>query len=361
MSDVKTIATARPEYARLFGAQPTDHELCAESLRRGSRSFNAAALLLPTRIRVPAKGVYAFCRACDDLVDNSADPHDGVALISRRLDAIYAGRPMDHPEDREFARVVRGYSIPRQLPQALVEGFLWDADGRRYNDADELLGYAARVAATVGLMMAILMGVRDRHAFARAADLGLAMQLTNIARDVGEDARHGRIYLPLGWLAAESLDPEDLLDSPRFSPELGRVIARLLALADGFYERSLTGLADLPADCRIAIASAARIYRAIGREIEENGHDSVDHRAHTSAGYKTFLIAASLHSLLPAQKVATAAPDTQTQFLVEAACAGRTEAPRNLNEKLERFLELLEQSGRAGMVATSGRAERPPS
>ena len=117
-----------------------------------------------------------------------------------RLERIYAGDPAPLSCDRAFARAVRRHGIPRAAPNALLDGFEMDLRGRRYETLGEVKEYATGVAASVGVMMAMAMGARSAQALARAADLGIAMQLTNIARDIGEDARNGRLYLPRDWL-----------------------------------------------------------------------------------------------------------------------------------------------------------------
>jgi phytoene synthase len=147
-------------------------------------------------VRDSATALYAFCRLADDAIDEG-DTETGartraLATLAQRLDAAYTGRPHDDPADRAFAQIVAQHHIPRAVPEALLEGFAWDLQGRRYETLADLHDYAARVAGTVGVMMAMLMGVRAPAALARACDLGIAMQLTNIARDVGEDARAGR-------------------------------------------------------------------------------------------------------------------------------------------------------------------------
>jgi phytoene synthase len=142
--------------------------------------------------------------------------------------------------------------------------------------------------------MTVLMGERRADVLERASDLGIAMQLTNIARDVGADARRGRIYLPLSWLAEAGVEPTELVGAPRMSPQLGMVVRRLLAEADKHYRLAEPGVRRLPRDCRLAIAAAARIYRDIGRVIVKNGYDSVSHRAHTSSSRKAWLLLASV-------------------------------------------------------------------
>jgi phytoene synthase len=274
----------------------SDRENCAKALHGGSRSFHAASRLLPARVRDAATALYAFCRDADDAIDHAPAALRDAALagLHARLDAIYAGTPAPIAADRAFARVVTDHAMPRALPQALLEGFAWDAAGRRYHTIGELEEYAARVAGTVGAMMAVIMGVRAAPVLARAAELGLAMQLTNIARDVGEDARAGRIYLPLDWLRAAGIDAEDLLRDPVGSPALRAVVARLLAHADGLYGRAAVGVAALPLGCRPAIHAARLLYAAIGHAAGRPGFDPVAERAVVPARRKAVLVARAL-------------------------------------------------------------------
>jgi phytoene synthase len=297
-----------------------DLAACRAMLAGGSKSFAAAAKLLPRRVAEPATALYAFCRVADDVVDIEGGA-DALARLRARLDAIYAFRPHPHPADRAFARVVARYAIPRALPEALLDGFAWDADGRQYDDIGALEAYSARVAAAVGAIMTLLMGVRSTEAIARACDLGVAMQLTNIARDVGEDARNGRLYLPRDWLHEEGIDPDAFLAAPAFSPALGRVVGRLLRHADWLYARSEAGVGMLPRDCRSGIAAARFVYAEIGRQVERQGLDSVSRRAVVPGHRKLRLMARSLVLLgdRPADRIAP--PLQATRFLVEAVDA----------------------------------------
>ena len=257
---------------------PADLRACRALLRSGSRSFYAASLLLPRRVMAPATGLYAFCRVADDLIDGPGGA-GALAGLHRRLDGIYAGQPADHPADRALAAVVAAHRLPRMLLDGLLEGFAWDAAGRRYDDLPALQAYAARVAGTVGGMMAVLMGVRSADLAARACDLGIAMQLSNIARDVGEDARAGRLYLPRDWLVQAGIDPARFLAAPAYTPALGGVIARLVGAADFLYARADAGIAGLPLDCRTGIGAARRLYAGIGHRVVRAGGNSVDGRA----------------------------------------------------------------------------------
>jgi phytoene synthase len=263
-----------------------DIDACRALLAGGSRTFYAASFLLPKRVRDPATALYAFCRLADDAVDLDDDSGNVVDDLLNRLARAYAGSPEPCAADRAFAQTVRAFDIPKDLPEALIEGFAWDKHSRRYETINDLKAYAVRVAGTVGTMMALLMGVRDRERLARACDLGVAMQLTNIARDVGEDARAGRLYLPLAWLREAGIDPDAWLAKPEFTPALASVIERVLAVAEELYERSETGIAHLPAECRPGIFAARYLYAGIGHEVARNGHNSVSQRARMPAHRK---------------------------------------------------------------------------
>jgi 15-cis-phytoene synthase len=296
---------------------PEDLAACRALLRGGSRSFHAASLLLPARIREPASALYAFCRVSDDAIDQSGS---SVALSSlhARLDRIYRGAPANDPVDRAFAIVVERHDIPRALPDALLEGFAWDLEARRYETIEDLQGYGARVAGCVGVMMTLLMGRRDPATLARASELGVAMQLTNIARDVGEDARAGRVYLPEGWLRAAGIDPGAFLAAPVFSEELGAVVERLLRHADGLYQRAAAGISGLPADCRPAIHAARLLYAEIGYEVKRRGFDSVSQRAVVSSSRKLAVLLRAGGASLTLQRHLPIPALAEAVFLVEA-------------------------------------------
>jgi phytoene synthase len=301
-------------------AAAADRTACRQAIRAGSKSFFAAGRLLPGEVREAAYGLYAFCRLSDDLVDEAADPsarRDAVVRLGDRVARAYAGNPADAPADRAFSEIVGAYAIPEALPYALIEGFAWDAEGRRYADIAALHAYAARVAGSVGAMMALIMGARSPDALARACDLGAAMQLTNIARDVGEDARMGRLYLPLDWMHAAGLDPDAFLADPRPGPALSGVVARRGAAAAGGDARAEAGIAILPAQCRPAIRAAGLIYAEIGRKVAAHGYDSVTRRARVGGARKALLIARATRE--PAVTASIAAPALpQAAFLIDA-------------------------------------------
>lgn len=320
---------------------------CRALMRGGSRSFFLASLALPARVCAPASALYAFCRVADDLVDDGADPSAALQQLHQRLDAIYAGRPGPALEDRALAAVVYGVQLPQLLLDALLEGFAWDAQGRRYDTIEQVHDYAARVAGTVGAMMALVMESPDRCALARACELGVAMQLTNIARDVGEDARRGRLYLPRDWLRAEGLDPEAWLQDPRFDDRLARVIERLLAEADRLYARAECGVAHLPRDCRAAIQAARLVYAEIGQALRRRGHDSVSARTVVGTGRKLALLGRAMAAMLvppgrPLAAGAASAPLPAVRHLVEAAASDERPS-RTFYQRTVRVLELFER------------------
>ena len=313
-------------------------------IRTGSRSFHAASYLLPKRVRTPAYALYAFCRVADDGVDEASGKAAALQRLRERLDKVYRGAPEDHPADRAFADVVLVYAIPRALPEALLEGLAWDAVGRQYDDLSELTAYSARVASAVGVMMALLMGVRDERALARACDLGVAMQLTNICRDVGEDAREGRLFLPRRWMVEEGIDPAAFLADPRLSGALSKVIARLLAEADRLYARSEAGITALPMGCRSAIFAARHIYAEIGHEVAKAGYDSVTRRAIVTKSRKKVLMFRAIAESVRRHDGLDMAVLPEVAFLVDAVRDAPVPDPfrePNVVDRLGRMVEML--------------------
>ena len=302
-------------------AERDDLATCSELLRAGSKTFRLASRALPRCYRLPATALYAFCRVADDAIDNGDDAAAALAQLRVRLDAIYAGGPLATPADRAFARVAVTYAIPKALPAALLEGFAWDAAGRQYSTIGDLRAYAARVAGAVGVCMALIMQVRSPAALARACDLGIAMQLTNIARDVGEDAAAGRLYLPREWLAEEGIDAAAWLGAPSFDARLARVVARVLAEAEIYYERAGWGIQALPAACRPAINAARLLYAEIGREVERQGLDSVSRRAVVSTLRKLSRMAAAFRLERSDGAPCASVTAPEAQYLVDAAVA----------------------------------------
>lgn len=299
---------------------------CRDMLRRGSRSFFLASYLLPARVSGAAASLYAFCRLADDAIDVRDRAPDALPRLEERLERAYSGRPLEDPVDRAFAVTVAREGIPPALPRALLEGMGWDARERTYETLSDVFAYSARVAASVGAMMSVVMDRRAPRTVARACDLGVAMQLSNIARDVGEDARLGRLYLPREWLRQAGIDPDAWLCAPRFTPALGEVVRRLLREADLLYRRAAAGIGELPASCRPGIHAARLIYAEIGREVERRGGDSVSSRAVVGTGRKLALLPAAVGASLRGAPPCSEPPLDETRFLVEAVAGMRPDS-----------------------------------
>lgn len=298
-----------------------DFAACRAMIQTGSRSFYAASFFLPKPVREAAYAIYAFCRLSDDLIDLEGGQGSSLARLRDRLDGVYAGRPGDHPVDRRLADVVDAYDVPRLAFDMLLEGLSWDAEGRLYRRIEDVEAYAERVAGSVGAMMAALMGQRGQAMASRACDLGVAMQLTNIARDVGEDARMGRLYLPRDWMQAEGLDPDLWLTAPSFSPALGRVVSKLLRRAERRYRQADQAIARLPLAFRPAIMAARLFYAEIGSVLRGRGYDSISARARVGGLRKSQLAALAAALALRPSRAAEPIKAGRPRALAEALAA----------------------------------------
>ncbi len=324
---------------------PKDMAYCEEAIRHGSLSFHTASKALPKDVRNPALALYAFCRLADDEVDLKADKLPALEVLQERMDAAYSGNPFHTPVDRAFATMVEATNMPKALPQALLEGLKWDAEGRRYDTLSGVISYSARVAAAVGVMMCVLMGVRDRNALARACDLGIAMQLTNIARDVGEDALEERLYLPQEWLNEAGIDEEDFLSNPKPTKAIRQMVRRLVVESDRLYLRSEAGITRLPLRCRPGIFAARFIYAGITDVIRHQSYQTITTRACTSKGQKIGWMGLSMlraisGTVMPQSAVIYAKPLPEVAFLVDAAAEGFPEK-REWSDKLFDPMEQL--------------------
>jgi 15-cis-phytoene synthase len=269
---------------------------CHRILAGRSLSFRLASRLLPRDVRDDAAVVYAWCRRCDDAVDERPpEEHDAaLALLRRELDELYAGRALADPIADAFAEVVRRRGIPEAYPSELLRGMEMDVRGVRYETLEDLLLYCHRAAGTVGLMMCHVMGAAHPAALRRAAHLGIAMQLTNVCRDVHEDWLRGRLYLPaalleeegVGFVARAAGGPVPAGVGPALAP----VVRRLLGEADRFYRSGDLGLSELPWRCALAVKAARLLYAAIGARIARQGHDVFTGRAVVPGARKLLLV-----------------------------------------------------------------------
>lgn len=318
-----------------------DVAACRGVLRQHSKTFHAASLLLPARVRAPASVLYGFCRLADDAVDVEGGQRAAIAQLQERLDRVYNGQPLPVPADRALAGVVAAYGIPKALPEFLLDGLAWDVAGREYEHFEDLLGYAARVAGAVGAMMSLLMETREPHALARACDLGVAMQLSNIARDVGEDLRLGRLYLPKAWLREAGMDDAAQAAwraAPRRDARVEQVVLRLLTEADRLYARVGAGVACLPLSCRPGINAARKLYAAIGHQVRRREGDGLSQRARVGGWHKLRLLGLATLQLWPARHGLAAPALAANQPLLDAVAA---HAPLPRLGETEFVLDLL--------------------
>ncbi len=322
-----------------------DLKECKLLIKEGSHSFYAASRLLPKYVRDPAIVLYAFCRIADDVVDKKNAVKNPILDLKKRLNLVYKNKPKNNATDRAFAALVKTYDLPKELPHALIEGLQWDQEGRRFNNLSDLYSYCARVASSVGVMMCILMNVRDEDALARACDLGIAMQLTNIARDVGEDARNQRLYIPIEWMKDRGINTDKFLKEPERFPEISIFVKKLLTQADLFYKRAGAGYFSLPKDCRPGILSAGKIYSKIGKHIAASNYDSISRRAYTTTFEKFLLLLSSvgnsaLTTVMPIPSTIHAPPISEVSFLVNAV-KRPPEDQKSFKERSRRFISLL--------------------
>lgn len=281
---------------------PTDPALLAhatQTIEVGSKSFAAAARLFPAGVRRGVLMLYAWCRHCDDAVDGqqlgfrTRAVHDAPKQLAQLYDLTgraYAGEPMPDPAFAAFQDVALRTGIEPRYAFDHLAGFGMDVDDVHYETIDDLLRYCYHVAGVVGLMMASIMGVHDEATLDRACDLGLAFQLTNIARDIVEDAEAGRVYVPAAWLREAGIPPDEVAQ-PRHRAALARVAARLVDYAEPYYDSAVAGIGALPLRSAWAIATARNVYRQIGIEVKRRGTRAWDERVGTSKAAKLRLLA----------------------------------------------------------------------
>ncbi len=271
--------------------------LSQEIIQKGSKSFAAASKLFDPQTRVSAHLLYAWCRHCDDVIDGQElgfrtaasavahDPKAELAKLKQQTADALAGKPMDTPVFQAFQAVMTRHDIPARHAFELLDGMAMDVDGRRYRTIGDTLEYCYHVAGVVGVMMAMIMGARADGTLDRASDLGLGFQLTNIARDVVEDAHAGRCYLPDTWLAEAGLSHATMAQ-PENRAALFGVALRLIEQAESYYQSSGFGISELPLRSGWAIGTARAVYREIGREVKRRGPRAWDTRVSTSTGQK---------------------------------------------------------------------------
>lgn len=271
------------------------------SIDRGSKSFALASKLFARQTRERVWMLYAWCRECDDLADGQDHGHGmattpasekTIALMRMLTRRAMGGEKTGKPAFDAIGVVAQECRLPNQLADDVIDGFALDAKEWRPQTENDLYQYCYHVAGAVGCMMAVVMGVPagDDETLDRASDLGLAFQLSNIARDIAEDAAAGRCYLPKDWLAEMRIDPDDILNPAR-REALTSLIARLCDLAEQYETSARVGAARLSFRSRWAVLAAAGIYGDIARTVRQSDGASLDNRIVTSKAAKAAWVA----------------------------------------------------------------------
>jgi 15-cis-phytoene synthase len=283
------------------------YEHCRKITQRASKTFYWGSTFLPQPKRRAVWAVYAFCRMVDDIVDeaiSSTSPRVGHLIGStcpqkvldgwrQALERIYHGNgPTDEPVQRAWNDMLELYPVPIQPALELLDGVEMDLKIKRYQTFDELSLYCYRVAGTVGLLTSPIFGYQDEAALRHAVDLGIALQLTNILRDIGEDARRDRIYLPIGEMEGFGYSERDLMEG-RINEAFRNLLEFQIARANEYYQRSQPGIAMLDMDCRLAVRLSGTLYRRILDRICLNNYNVFTRRA--SVPLQTKLMTASTH------------------------------------------------------------------
>jgi len=284
-------------------------------ISRGSKSFRSASRLFDSRTRERSWLLYAWCRACDDLTDGQTlghdarapdDPAAGQARIERLTRDALAGKPTGETAFDALALVAAECAIPQRRIEDHLEGFALDAEGWTPANEQEMLAYCYHVAGAVGAMMAAVMGVdpADRDTLDRAADLGIAFQLANIARDIVPDAEQGRVYLPRDWLTEAGLDSPERLVDPAARDKVAKLAKRLVDLSWSYRRSARTGATRLPFRARLAVLAAANVYGAIGARVVRRGVRAWDSRTVVPKAEKLLHFGSALAmAVLPAPRV----------------------------------------------------------
>ena len=300
--------------------------LAREVIAKHSKSFSLASRLLPVRVRHDVMVLYAWCRRVDDAVDNATAGPAVLAPLAQDVEAAYRGDAVPDPILSAFGDVVRTRQIPRNYPMELLRGMAMDVEGALYLTLEDVIAYAWRVAGVVGLMMCHIVGIDDEAALVPAVHLGIAMQLTNICRDVVEDWRRGRLYIPddmlvrygAGGLAKQLGQPSSALPIAA----LRGAVRELLEVADRYYRSADRGVIALPWRAAFAIRSARSIYAAIGDEVARVDYDVHAGRAVVPTSRKIVDVAAA------ALRVAASAPER----LARRAAGRHHRAPTKIME-----------------------------
>lgn len=273
-------------------------EFARKTTAQWSKSFYAAARFLPKEQRWATYALYGYCRYLDNLVDlpRNRSPREIIHELNafnKELETAYRTGQSQHPVLRPFIAVVRHYGIPLELPKDLIKGVRMDLRYKRYDSFEQLYTFAYRVASVVGLMMSFVIKFSHSIALHHAEALGIAMQLTNILRDVDEDYQNHRIYLPMDEMRAFGVHEEDL-QLRRMNENLRKFIAFQVERAERYYEKAHPGIQLLSPHSRFSIYAASRIYRGILDQIKSNEYNPFLGRVFVSSAKKKRILLAEV-------------------------------------------------------------------
>ena len=257
-----------------------------QSLEKHGKSFYWASFFLPNKNKDAASELYSICRYFDDLADEA--PTDQSEKLKSEFEQIY--NDVEHPINKFF----KSNNIPIQILGDLIQGLIQDQKLVRIQTEKDLIEYSYQVAGTVGLMMQPLILVKNKNANKHAVDLGIAMQLTNIARDIYEDAIMNRVYLPKEWLKEISIEHLKNESTEEIQTQMSAILRKLIDLSEIYYQNGFSGMKYIPIKTRLAIFFAAKIYRAIGMKIKDNNYQYSNKRVYLNKLNKLWVTIKSL-------------------------------------------------------------------
>jgi phytoene synthase len=286
------------------------YDYCHRITRGASRTFYLGSLLLPTHKRRAIWTVYALFRLVDDAIDEAMadqpqpghisgvrDPRGELERWRTALDRLYrTGKTDDNPIMIAWQAMLVEYNVPLQPVLDLLTGVEMDLTQDRYDSFEDLSQYCYRVAGTVGIVSSSIFGYQDESALRYASNLGIALQLTNILRDIGEDARRGRIYLPQDEMQRFGYRESDLL-AGTINESFTNLLLFQIERAEQYYQESLPGISLLDADCRFAVILSSMLYRDILQRIHLNNYDVFTRRAHVPFSGKVACLARAFWTL----------------------------------------------------------------
>ena len=266
------------------------YEYCLDKVKQSGSSFTSSFRILSKERREAMTVLYAYCREVDDVVDECSDANVARTTLNwwrNEVAAIYGGKPT-HPVCQALIPVVQRFKLPQEHLLEIIDGMEMDLDQPRYADFKSLQLYCYRVASVVGLLSAEIFGYTDRETLKYAHDLGIAFQLTNIIRDVGEDARRNRIYLPMDEMQQFGVTAADILNA-RDSNNFQKLMAFQIERARRYYQQAFDHLPGADRKAQRAGLIMAAIYRAVLDEVERSGCHVLKERVSLGPAYKLWL------------------------------------------------------------------------